>query len=273
MPTRILFVDDEPGIRETLPVILRRHGFQVTSAATVAEALAAITSASFEVLISDLNIGHAGDGFTVVSAMRRTQPACINFILTGYPALESALRAIRNQVDDYLIKPAQPRELVAAIERALQQKREPHDSAPPKHVADVLADNVAEITKRVVSAMKKQPQLERLELSDEQLRDGLPALVQELAEMLRANNGTPAAQLMHSAALRGRLRQSQGFTIPMLIENLRLLEAAAYDVIHENMLLLELSELMPDLKRLNDSIALQLRESIAACLTTPGQAA
>jgi ActR/RegA family two-component response regulator len=40
----------------------------------------------------------------VVSAMRHTEPAAVNFILTGYPAFETTLEAIRQQVDDYLIK-------------------------------------------------------------------------------------------------------------------------------------------------------------------------
>jgi len=76
-PRRILFVDDEPGIRVTLSAILQANGFQVTSAATVAEALREINSQTFDALISDLNIGEPGDGFTVVSAMRRTQPYLI----------------------------------------------------------------------------------------------------------------------------------------------------------------------------------------------------
>ena len=93
--TTILFVDDEPSIRTTLPAILSSFGFSVTSAATVPEALNLITTRQFDVLISDLNIGNPADGFTVVSAMRRTQPDAITFILTGYPAFESALEAIR----------------------------------------------------------------------------------------------------------------------------------------------------------------------------------
>ena len=60
----------------------------------------------FDLLISDLNIGHPADGFIVVSAMRRTDPDCVTFILTGYPGFETALQAIREQLDDYLIKPA-----------------------------------------------------------------------------------------------------------------------------------------------------------------------
>src|ERR1700752_1514643 len=101
MSARVLFVDDEPGIRATLPAILTQHGFDLRVAATVREAITEINSNEFDILIADLNIGEPGDGFTVVSAMRRCQPNCVNFILTGYPAFESALRGIQAHAVDY----------------------------------------------------------------------------------------------------------------------------------------------------------------------------
>src|SRR5437660_10054954 len=136
---RILFVDDEPAIRMSLPEILRMHGFHVTSAASVGEAVHAIAAQKFDVLISDLNIGNPGDGFTVVSAMRRTQPQCLTLILTGYPGFETALQAIRSQVDDYLVKPTQIELLVDTIERKLKE-RTPHKPAPVKRVREVLKE-------------------------------------------------------------------------------------------------------------------------------------
>src|SRR5207249_10611473 len=90
----ILFVDDEDSIRLTLPPLLQCYGFEVTSAATVAEAVGLITLHKFDVLISHLNIGHPGDGFTVVSAMRSRQPIVLRFILSAYPAFESTLEVI-----------------------------------------------------------------------------------------------------------------------------------------------------------------------------------
>jgi DNA-binding NtrC family response regulator len=96
---RILFVDDEESIRITLPPVLREKGFEVGVAASVAEALAEINFEKFDVLIADLNLAEEGDGFLVVSAMRHIQPQCVNLILTGYPALETALQAIHSQVD------------------------------------------------------------------------------------------------------------------------------------------------------------------------------
>ena len=96
----ILFVDDEDSIRLTLPPLLESYGFEVTSAATVAEALGLISKHKFDVLISDLNIGHPGDGYTVVSAMRTHQPDALRFILTAYPAFESALKSKRQPLPE-----------------------------------------------------------------------------------------------------------------------------------------------------------------------------
>src|ERR1043166_4836451 len=74
MATRILFVDDEAGIRNTLKPILEQHGFKVTTAATVPEALEHMNHAAFDVLLSDLNIGQPGAGLTLVSAIRSANP-------------------------------------------------------------------------------------------------------------------------------------------------------------------------------------------------------
>jgi DNA-binding NtrC family response regulator len=101
---RILVVDDEESIRSMLQLVLQKEGFTVTTVGTVMDALALISHLHFDVLISDLNIGHPADGFVVVSAMRRTQPDASTFILTGYPDFETALEALRQDVGDYLIK-------------------------------------------------------------------------------------------------------------------------------------------------------------------------
>jgi len=128
-PIRLLLVDDEPGIRLTMSEVLRQHGFSVTAVCTLNEALDEITSAQFDVLISDLNLDRPADGFIVVSAMRSTQPKCVTLILTGFPGFETALEALRNQMDDYLVKPADVPTLVSLIEKKLQQ-RNPGTSPP-----------------------------------------------------------------------------------------------------------------------------------------------
>ena len=102
---RLLFVDDEAAIRATLPVILRRYGFTVTVAATVAEAIQQIKDQEFDLLLCDLNIEHEGDGYDVVRAMQKVNPTCAVMILTAYPAVESAVEGIHLRIEDYIISP------------------------------------------------------------------------------------------------------------------------------------------------------------------------
>ena len=116
---RLLFVDDEEGIRATLPVLLRQRGFDVRVAADVAEALSEMKTHDFDVLLSDLNIGQDGDGFAVIRAMRNAHPGCVAILLTGYPGFESSLQALHDEVDDYFLKPANLDSLVSTIERKL----------------------------------------------------------------------------------------------------------------------------------------------------------
>jgi DNA-binding NtrC family response regulator len=123
---RILFVDDEQSIRFTLPAVLEEQGFEVKTAASVADALTQINSSRFDVLLSDLNIGDEGDGFQVVSAMRHIQPHCVTVILTGFPAFETALQAIRHQVDDYLVKPTDVEVLVNTLREKLESRNQNH---------------------------------------------------------------------------------------------------------------------------------------------------
>src|SRR5207302_257042 len=115
----LLFVDDEPSIRLTLPPLLQERGFQVQVAANVSEALAAIKAHRFDVLLSDINIDRESDGFTVVEATRKANPDAVTILLTGYPAFESAVRSIRVEVDDYFTKPADLDAIVSTIDRKL----------------------------------------------------------------------------------------------------------------------------------------------------------
>jgi len=121
---RLLFVDDEEGIRLTLPLLLQARGFNVRVAASVSEALSEIRTHEFDVLLSDLNIGEDGDGFAVVRAMRKAYPNCVSILLTGYPAFESAVQAIEDDVDGYFVKPADIDPLASTIERKLRTRQD-----------------------------------------------------------------------------------------------------------------------------------------------------
>ena len=119
---RLLFVDDEQSIRVTLSIILEQKGFDVSVAANVREAIQKINGQAFDALLSDLNIDEPGDGFSVIRAMRQVNPQCVVVILTGYPAFESAVEGIHQQIDDYLTKPADIDTLVGVLQRKLSER-------------------------------------------------------------------------------------------------------------------------------------------------------
>ena len=116
---RLLFVDDEPSIRLTLPPLFEEKGFEVTTAASVSEALEIIKNGEFDVLLCDINIDREGDGFSVVKAMREANPGSVSILLTAYPELENAVQGIREQVDDYFTKPADLSAVVDSIDAKL----------------------------------------------------------------------------------------------------------------------------------------------------------
>jgi len=102
---RILLADDTDDIRVAFQEGLESHGFEVAPAATVSGALRLISTESFDVLLSDLHMPDACDGFTVVNAMRHTQPNAVTLVLSSYPVLQAAMTALLLQADQVLVKP------------------------------------------------------------------------------------------------------------------------------------------------------------------------
>jgi len=117
---RVIFVDDEESIRLTLAPILRERGLDVFATGSVDEAVRRIRNESFDVVLSNLNIQRPADGFEVIREARQRSPRVVAIILTGYPEIESAIEGIRQQVDDYFVKPCDVESLVQRIEQRLK---------------------------------------------------------------------------------------------------------------------------------------------------------
>jgi CheY-like chemotaxis protein len=115
----ILLVDDDEALRQTLAAVLQQHGYDVTTAGSVPEALKLITAGSYDVLLSDLHMPGRGDGLTVVSAMRHSNPQAITILLSAFPEMDAAAQAILLQTDQILVKPMNIPALIEAIEQRL----------------------------------------------------------------------------------------------------------------------------------------------------------
>lgn len=262
MLTRILFVDDEPGIRRTLAPILERHGFAVTTAATVRDALEFINRQAFDVLLSDLNIGEPGDGFTVVSAMRRVQPEARTFILTGYPDFETALQAIRGQVDDYLLKPTDVPTLLRAIRSKLERRRLRIPEPPMKKVSELLRENAQEIARQWLRETNSHPEMKALPLTEEEKMDYIPRLIDMLADRVDAGMQQGPEVFEAIGSEHGRQRAEQGYTIPMILVEMRLLQRATSYVLQRNLIRMDLSSVISDMLEVGEGMHEHLEYSI-----------
>src|SRR5436305_9728613 len=219
---KILLLDDEENIRLMLGMYLGEQGFAVTTSATVPEALKLISQQDFDVLIADLNVGHAGDGFTVVSAMRRTQPEAVTFILNGYPAFETALEAIRLQVDDYITKPTDTDTLAGKIRAKLSQPRRGEHHVESKRLLRILEERIPEITESWLNAVRADPMLAEIAITDEARTDHVPRVL-DLA--IRLADGEKVSEVDTNAARdHGIVRERQGYTVPLMLRETRLLD-------------------------------------------------
>jgi DNA-binding response OmpR family regulator len=246
---RLLFVDDEENIRLTLPFLLEKHGFEVTTVAGVADALVQISALSFDVLLTDLNIHSEGDGFLVITAMRRAQPRCKNFILTGYPGLENTIRAIQSQVDDFFTKPADIEELVAKIKVRLTTP-----AGKPVRLAPVLMENEREIAAKILEAIKRDAMLKKARLNDQQRVDHIPKIFQAVIDRLMREGRPFGPRQLQFATRHGKRRKKDGYTLPMLVREFQLIGETISDLLGTDMLPLGVVELNSDLKLLIQSV-------------------
>ena len=260
---RVLFVDDEPAIRATMRLVFQKEGFDVTVASTVKEALDEIAKQEFDVLLSDLNIGQPGDGFTVVSAMRRSQPKALTLIITGYPDFETALRAIRSQVDDYVTKPADLSKLMATIKEKLTHptvRRLPNLAS--KRIHQIIRENKAEIVEMFIKATEENSEIAKVSLSKKQRSDHLDAFLDDLVLKLESGNPHTSATAEAGAIKHGADRQRQGYIIPQLVIEARCLQSVISGLLQKNLLAIDISSLVPDILRLGEGLNVLLETSI-----------
>lgn len=121
-PVCTLIVEDEERVRFFLREALRREGHVVVEAASGEQALDLLRDRSFDLAILDVVLGGRVDGFQVLETIRARCPGTAAVILTAHGSVESAVHALREGVDGYLLKPVRATELRRAVEEALDKR-------------------------------------------------------------------------------------------------------------------------------------------------------
>lgn len=118
---KLLVVDDDGGLRETVADFLSGEGYAVTEASNVSEARTRLASASPDLILLDINMP-GGDGLTLAGELRRSLSIPI-IILSGKGSMVDRVVGLEVGADDYLAKPFELRELLARIRAVLRRSQ------------------------------------------------------------------------------------------------------------------------------------------------------
>jgi CheY-like chemotaxis protein len=255
--SRILLAEDDDAVRSMLQTVLQRDGFDVVAVANVPDALRHIATERFDVLLSDMHMPQAGDGFTVVSAMRHTHPQSVTLVLSGYPALEEALAAIRLQVDQVLTKPIDITSLRQVIRERLNNPA-PLYRLPTETVASILERELSATIQGWMALVEDDEELTLIPLSFQDRTGHLPNLLADLIGRLRRPR-TGRAHISEAAYQHGHLRLRQGYTPAMLVEESRILQVSIFNTLQNNLARVDFSQVLLDVISIADEVDSQLK--------------
>ena len=211
----------------------------------------------------------AGDGFTVVSAMRHTNPNAVTLVFTGYPALQEAADAILLQADEVLLKPMAMPALIAVIRETLD-KRRVKKLTNIERVASILERDAMATINDWLDRVDGESELTCVPLSHDQRTGHLPKLLQELVHRLRVPRSLGTKQESEAAVQHGKVRQSQGYSVSMVIEESRILQVSIFNTLQKNLKTVNFSLLLTDVMTIADECDSQLKQTINSFM---GQAA
>jgi two-component system response regulator RegA len=123
----LLIVEDDKSFLQRLARAMEGRGFTVTTAESVADGLTQLETASPAFAVVDMRL-EDGNGLDVISALKRRRPDARAIILTGYGNIATAVNAVKLGAVDYLSKPVDADDVVAALLALDGRKAEPPEN-------------------------------------------------------------------------------------------------------------------------------------------------
>lgn len=118
---RILVVDDEDSVRRRCLRLLAREGYDAMGAKTSAAALEIVQSTSCDVVLADIRMPGM-DGMQLLNHLKEFDPSIEVIMMTGYAAVDTAVRAMKSGAYDYLTKPVEMDELLHVVRNVAEKK-------------------------------------------------------------------------------------------------------------------------------------------------------
>jgi CheY-like chemotaxis protein len=257
---RVLPATADEAVRSIMQVALKRDGPEVVAVAGVMGALSRIAAEHFDLLLSDLHMPYAGDGFTIVSVMRHAHSQAVTVVLSDYLVPEAALSSIRLLADEILVRPIQITSL-----RKLVCEKITHSAAfgspPPESVATIL-DHDRDVTiQHWMELVEHDEELTCIPLSLEDRTGHLPNLIADLVNRLRLPP-VVKANISPAARKHGDLRRRQGYTAAMVVEESRILEVSIFNTLQNNLRRVDFSKVLLDIVTIADEVDSQLKQAM-----------
>ncbi|MGA2097020.1 MAG: response regulator [Candidatus Acidiferrum sp.] len=264
--TKILLAEDKDDIRIAFQEGLEGQGFAVAPAGSVSEALGLIATEPFDVLLSDLYMPDASDGFTVVNAMRHTQPKAVTLVLSNYPVLQAAMTAILLQADQVLLNPIAFGEVAAIIQKKLSSPTA-HTTVSKERVAAILERDLQETIQNWMCRVERTDELTAVPLTYQDRTGHLPLLLGDLICRLRLPVDAQSP-ISRAARDHGILRRRQGYSVPMIVEESRILQVSIFNTLQNNLGSVDFGTVLLDVMTIADEVDSQLKQAMLGFLET-----
>jgi DNA-binding NtrC family response regulator len=138
-PGKLLIVDDELSVRDSLAKWFHEEGYEVGSAESASEALTRMAEGRWDAALVDIKM-RGTDGIELQRRMHEIDPELVVIMMTGYASVETAVTALKNGAYDYVTKPLDPDEIAHLVKKALAHKRTEKENV-------LLRETVAEVAR------------------------------------------------------------------------------------------------------------------------------
>ena len=115
----ILVVDDDKSILRTFTRILQKSGYEIETAETGKEAIEKAEARHYDLALVDIRLPDM-DGTDLLAKLKKQLQYTVKIMITGFPSLETGVKALDEGADAYLVKPVKPQELLVLLEEKLR---------------------------------------------------------------------------------------------------------------------------------------------------------
>jgi two-component system, NtrC family, response regulator HydG len=135
---RILIVDDELIVRDSLSKWFGEEGYEIGAAENASEALTRLAESRWDLALVDVKLPGT-DGIELQRRMREIDPELIVIIITGYASVETAVQALKNGAYDYVTKPFDPDDIAHTVRNAIEQRRTRQENVRLRQTVEEIA--------------------------------------------------------------------------------------------------------------------------------------